>query len=260
MTPELSIIMPTLNQAHYLPSALDSILSQQYVGHVEVVVIDGGSTDGSIEILKSYGDRIRLLSEPDRGQSDAVNKGLSMVRGGIVGWLNSDDLYKPGAFESVYAALQEPNVHWVFGKVDVIDSEGHEIRRWITRIKNQRLRRLTFAKLLRANWISQMGVFWRRDFQRQVGDLELNYHLAMDYDWWLRFWKQSPGTFLDQTIASFRLYAASKSGSAFRRQLDEANAIAVQHAEGGYSADLFRHRMNRRIIRLAYRIGRMTGH
>lgn len=249
-TPQISIVMPTLNQKQYVRRAIDSILTQPCPA--EIIVVDGGSTDGSLEILDSYGSAIRYISEPDRGQSDAVNKGLKLATGEIIGWLNSDDVYKPDTFGHVQQAFVDPSVQWIFGKVDVIDSDDNEIRRWVTGRKNSTLQKLTFGKLLQANWISSMGVFWRRDFQQQVGDLRQDYHLAMDYDWWLRFWKQSPGTFLNQTIASFRMYGTSKSGSSFRAQLDEACSIASQHADGRFTSDLMRHRINRFLIEKLY--------
>jgi glycosyltransferase involved in cell wall biosynthesis len=246
--------MPTLNQKQYIRRAIDSILTQPCPA--EIIVVDGGSTDGSLDILASYGSAIRYISEPDRGQSDAVNKGLKLATGEIVGWLNSDDVYKPDAFQHVRRAFENAEIQWIFGKVDVIDADGREIRRWVTRIKNRRLPRMTFGKLLQANWISSMGVFWRSDFQQQVGELRLDHHLAMDYDWWLRFWKKSPGTFLNQSIASFRMYGASKSGSSFHKQLDEAYAIACDHADNRHALDLLRHRTNRLLIAQLYGLSR----
>lgn len=251
--PQLSIVMPTLNQRPYIRRAIDSILTQP--SPAEIIVIDGGSTDGSLDILDSYGSAIRYISERDRGQSDAVNKGLAMASGDIVGWLNSDDVYKPDAFQHVVRAFENRQIQWIFGKVDVIDDDGREIRRWVTRIKNRRLPRMTFGKLLQANWISQMGVFWRRPFQETVGPLREDLHLAMDYDWWLRFWKKSPGIFLDQTIASFRMYGASKSGSSFHKQLNEAYSIACDHAGDHHAPDLLRHRTNRLLIAQLYGLG-----
>jgi glycosyltransferase involved in cell wall biosynthesis len=249
--PRISIVMPTLNQQRYLRTAIDSILNQSCA--VEVIVIDGGSTDGSLDILRSYGDQIRFLSEPDQGQSDALNKGLGMASGEIVGWLNSDDVYRPHSFPSVVEKFDDPKTQWVFGKVDVINEDGVEIRKWITSLKNRRLARLTFNQLLRANWISQMGVFWRRDFLRSLGDIEQNYHLAMDYDLWLRFWKKVPGVFLDQTIASFRIYESSKSGGQYLKQLKEAFHIARTHAAGQYPVDLAFHRVNAWAVSFIYR-------
>lgn len=244
--------MPTLNQRSYLRAAINSILEQSC--EAEIIVVDGGSSDGSLEILKSYGDQIRYLSEPDRGQSDALNKGLKLATGEVVGWLNSDDVYKPAAFSHVLRMFDDPNVKWIYGMVDVIDEQGNEIRRWVTKIKNLRLPKLTFNQLLQTNWISQMGVFWRRDFLLTVGGLRNDYHLAMDYDLWLRFWKNCPGTFLNQTLASFRIYESSKSGSGYQKQLREAFQIAKFHAEGHHKTDIAWHLVNDCIVKAVYSV------
>ena len=256
MTPsKISIVMPTLNQRRYLRAAIDSILEQSC--RAEIIVVDGGSTDGSLEILKSYEDRIRYLSEPDDGQSDALNKGLSLATGEVIGWLNSDDVYKPAAFPHVLRMFDDPSVKWIYGMVDVIDEQGNEIRKWVTKIKNRRLPKLTFNQLLQTNWISQMGVFWRRQFLSSVGGLQTNYHLAMDYDLWLRFWRECPGTFLNRTIASFRIYETSKSGGQYRQQLSEAFDIAKKHAGDRYPLDLAWHAINRHMISSMYTVLRL---
>ena len=257
MAPTISIVMPTLNQRRYLRAAIDSILSQ--CCDAEVVVIDGGSTDGSLSILESYGNQIRYVSESDRGQSDALNKGLNLITGDLVGWLNSDDVYKQNAFQHVLKTFEDPQVKWIYGMVDVIDANGNEIRKWITQIKNRRLSRLTFNQLLQSNWISQMGVFWRRDFLSSVGGPRTDYHLAMDYDLWLRFWRQCPGTYIDKRIASFRLYETSKSGGQFRQQLSEAFEIAKLHAGDRYPLDLTWHSINRRLISSIYSVLQLVG-
>ena len=251
----VSIVMPTLNQQRYLRAAIDSILEQSC--EAEIIVVDGGSTDGSLEILESYGDRIRYLSEPDDGQSDALNKGLSLTTGEVIGWLNSDDVYKPAAFSHVLRMFDDPSVKWIYGMVDVIDEQGNEIRKWVTKIKNRRLPKLTFNQLLQTNWISQMGVFWRRDFLLTVGGLRNDYHLAMDYDLWLRFWRECPGTFLNRTIASFRIYETSKSGGQYRQQLSEAFEIAKRHAGDRYPLDLAWHAVNRHVISSMYTVLRL---
>ena len=256
MTPStISIVMPTLNQRRYLRAAIDSILEQSC--QAEIIVIDGGSTDGSLEILKSYGDQIRYLSEPDEGQSDALNKGLKLATGEVIGWLNSDDVFKPDAFHHVLQKFEDPSVKWIYGMVDVIDEQGNEIRKWVTKIKNRRLSSLTFNRLLQANWISQMGVFWRRDLLLTVGGLRNEYHLAMDYDLWLRFWLECPGTFLNSAIASFRIYESSKSGGQYRQQLSEAFDIAKKHAGDRYPLDLAWHAINRHMISSMYTVLRL---
>jgi glycosyltransferase involved in cell wall biosynthesis len=251
--PQLSIVMPSLNQGPYLRQAIESVLTQSLDDDVELLVMDGGSSDESLAILRSYGSRLSYVSEPDRGQSDALNKGLQRARGEVLGWLNSDDLYQPDALRRVMTTFRDPGVQWVYGNVDVIDAAGVRIRNWVTRRKNRELSRLSFGKLLEANWISQMGVFWRRSLQETAGPLRTDLHLAMDYDLWLRFWRLVPGTHLDALVASFRLHPSSKTRQNSARQLDEAFRIARSHASPDHRWHLLRHWMNALLIRGLYR-------
>src|SRR5438552_385907 len=127
--PSLTIVTPCLNGADTLPLALESVRSQPYDGEVEHLVVDGGSTDGTLEILASA-PGVRYISESDRGLSDAVNKGIRMARGEVVGWLNADDVYLPGALGRVGRAFaQQPEAVWATGACLIMDDDGNEIRR-----------------------------------------------------------------------------------------------------------------------------------
>ena len=177
--------------------------------------VDGGSTDDTLEVLRSYGDRLRWISQRDEGQADALNKGLALATGEIIGWLNSDDTYEPGCLEAVAGVFAaEPATQWLYGKVRVIDEDGREIRRWITWYKNRRLRRFSFARLLTENWISQMGVFWRRSAGEAVGPFRKELHHVMDYDYWLRLGARWPGRYVDRYLGAFRWYPTSKTAAA----------------------------------------------
>src|SRR5689334_11566829 len=125
--PLVSIITPSLNQAAFIESAIDSVLTQDYP-KIEYIVIDGGSTDGTLDILRRYGDRVRWLSEPDAGQSDAIDKGVRLTHGEILAWLNADDAYLPGAVSLAVAAFAEdPARALVYGDAQDIDIHGHVI-------------------------------------------------------------------------------------------------------------------------------------
>jgi glycosyltransferase involved in cell wall biosynthesis len=252
-----SVIMPSLNQGRFIGQALDSVLSQRGNFQLECIVVDGGSCDGTVDILKTYGQRIRWSSRQDNGQADALNQGLARAGGDIIGWLNSDDLYEPGALaaaQEVFAA--EPQTQWVYGKVRIIDPRGREIRRWITAYKNRRMRRFSYARLLAENWISQMGVFWRAGAGREVGPFRPDLHYCMDYDYWLRLGGRWPGRFIDRYLAAFRWYPASKSGSSFARQFREELAVARAQAGGKHPLALLAHRFNYLKIVTAYRLMR----
>ncbi|MCU0371259.1 MAG: glycosyltransferase, partial [Bacteroidales bacterium] len=179
---KISIITPSYNQANFLKETVQSILSQDIDIELEHIVVDGGSTDGSVEYLRSVGDKIRWVSEPDHGQADAVNKGIRMATGDIIGWLNSDDLYLPGTLQAVAGHFRSnPDCRWVYGRCRIIDSSGKERWKWITRYKNARLKRFSIDKLFRENFISQPAVFFRKDLVMEAGFLNLDLHYAMDY-------------------------------------------------------------------------------
>lgn len=207
----ISAVMPSLNQAAYIREAIDSILLQNYP-RLELIVIDGGSTDGTLEILEGYGRRIIWISEPDRNQADALNKGFRTASGEIIAWLNSDDVYAPDAFDTVSRFFMEaPEALWVFGRAIIIDAQGREIRRWITRYKNYFLDRYSYDSLLVQNYISQMAVFFRREIIEEIGFLDVNLRNAMDYDYWLRIGKRYPPAYLDKVLGKFRIHSGSKT-------------------------------------------------
>jgi glycosyltransferase involved in cell wall biosynthesis len=236
--------MPTFNQAAYIRRSIDSVLSQKGDFELELIVVDGASTDSTVEVLRSCGQAIRWISEPDKGQSDALNKGLAMAGGQIMGWLNSDDLYEGGALAAVAEVFaSEPDTQWVYGKVRVIDPDDREVRRWITFYKNIRMRRFSYAKLLAENWISQMGVFWRRCAWQQAGPIRTDLNWVMDYEYWLRLGARWPGRFIDRYLGCFRWYPASKSGADFRGQFAEELDLARQVAGNRYRLAMLWHRV-----------------
>ena len=250
---KISIITPSFNQAAFLKETINSILSQEVSLEKEHIIVDGGSTDGSLEYLQTLDDRIRWISEPDRGQADAVNKGVRMATGEIIGWLNSDDLYLPGALQAVADHFKDhPECRWAYGRCRIIDSSGKERWQWITRYKNARLKKFTIDKLLRENFISQPAVFFQKELFDEAGRLNLDLHYAMDYDLWLRFAKISPAGVIDRDLASFRRHGSSKSETGFRAQFFEQYAVARK-----YDPSLFNravHRFNIFKIITSYRL------
>ncbi len=158
----------------------------------------------------------------------------------------------------------EPETLWLYGKVAIVDEDGRSIRRFVTAYKNRRMRRYSFAGLLTENWLSQMGVFWRAEAQEQAGRFREDLHLAMDYDFWLRLARQSPGRFVDAYLAAFRWYPTSKTGSRSAAMLLEELQVAGEHARGDYPCELLLHRacaVRTRavyaVLRLPYQLGRV---
>ena len=133
---------------------------------------------------------------------------------------------------------------WTYGKVDIINETGREIRKLVTWYKTRRMRRFRFAKYLTEDWINSEGSFWRREAGEAVGEIRRGLELAMDYDWFLRLGKRWPGRYIDRHLAHYRWHSSAKSGQGYAQQYRETLNIAREHAQGGYSWSLLCHRVN----------------
>jgi glycosyltransferase involved in cell wall biosynthesis len=228
---KISIITPSFNQGTFLERTLTSVLGQRGDFQLEYLVVDGGSTDATLSVLRRYDGQLRYISEPDRGQSDAINKGLRMTSGEVVAWLNSDDTYEPGALGAVAEAMCS-GAPWCFGMCRIVDERDREIRHAITRYKTAQSRRYSLGRLLGRNFISQPAIFFRRDLFGAVGGLDEDLHLAMDYDLTLRFARVAPPVFVPRPLAAFRWHGSSKTGGRYRAGAWEAFRVAYRHARG----------------------------
>ncbi len=229
--PRISVVTPSYNQAPFIRRTIESVLNQQGDFELEYVVYDGGSSDGTLDILRDYGERLRWRSERDHGQVDAINKGLHAATGDIVSWLNSDDVLAPGALQRVASAfVAHPGLEWLHGRCNVIDADDRVIRRWISAYKHRCSKRYSYERLLEENFISQMTVFWRRSVLDEIGYVDPGLRLAFDYDLWLRLAKRSDPIYIPEVQASFRWYDVSKSGSSFEEQFREDYSIAQRNA------------------------------
>lgn len=213
--PRISVVVPSFNQAAFLPAALDSLLDQGYPD-LELIVIDGGSTDGSAAVLEAYRPRLTFaVSEPDRGQSHAINKGFARATGAVLSWLNSDDLLLPGALAAVgeiFAAF--PQVQWLTGQPANLRANGD--------LHHSPLKSGRFAGAIRRGWyhgralgfIRQEGTFWRRElWERAGGAVDEDRHYTMDYALWRRFATYAPLVTVAQTLAAFREHPAQKTAN-----------------------------------------------
>jgi glycosyltransferase involved in cell wall biosynthesis len=203
--PKVSIVTPSYNQAEFLEKTILSVVNQDYPD-IEYIIIDGGSTDGSQEIIKKYSDKIASwVSEKDNGQSDAINKGFKKCTGDIVAWINSDDLYTAGAVASVVKYFTEhPDVDMVHGNIDFIDGGGKFL-------SNVKTRDFTLPQLIITNRISQPSVFFKRKIFDEIGYLDEWYHYIMDYDFWIRVAIKFNIRHIGTTVAQFRLHGQSKT-------------------------------------------------
>lgn len=230
---KLTVITPSFNQGPYIEQTIKSILSQKGDFELEYLIMDGGSTDGTIEILKKYNGRINWISERDRGQSHAVNKAFSKATGEIIGWLNSDDLYEDGAIQKVASVFQKDrNCMWVVGKCRIIDENSNEIRKSVTQYKNKWLTKYDYDRLLKEDFISQPAVWFRKSFLNEVGLLDENLHYTMDYDLWLRMGAKAEPVIINNYLASFRFYSGSKTGGELKKSLSEVRELCRRYANG----------------------------
>jgi glycosyltransferase involved in cell wall biosynthesis len=228
----VSVVTPSFNQARYIERTIESVLSQRGAFDLEYLVVDGASSDGTLDVLRRYDGRLRWLSEPDRGQSDALNKGFRLVHGDVVAWLNSDDTYEPGAIQAAVEALETSGASWAFGQCRFIDEDDREVRRLVSGYKTWVSRRYSYRRLLARNFIPQQACFIRRRLLDQAGPLVDDYHLAMDYDLWLRLGRLAEPVFVPATLANFRWHRGSKTATTFSAGVREALRIASSHARG----------------------------
>ena len=209
--PKISIITPSYNQAEFIKRTIDSVLSQKYPD-LEYIVMDGGSTDKTIGILKKYGHKIIWKSEKDKGQGDAINKGLKMASGDLLGYLNSDDTLKPNSLKTIAELyLKNPETRWFFGKCRIVDEKDREIRKKITAYKNFWLKRYDYRTLLILDYISQPATFWTCEAYRKTGQFNEKEYWELDYEYWLRLGKKFQPLFIDKYLANFRVHNKAKT-------------------------------------------------
>jgi glycosyltransferase involved in cell wall biosynthesis len=248
--PTITVVTPSYNAATTIEQTLRSVREQDYP-HVEHVVVDGASTDGTGEILERA-EGIRFVSEPDRGLSHAMNKGIEMASGSIIGWLNADDLYLPGALRAVGEAFAaRPEAEWATGRCLIIDDAGHEIRRGATAYKNFFLRRYSHALYLTQNFVSAPATFVRREAYRRHPFRE-DYAMSMDYDVFLQLAQAGDPIVLDRDLACFRMMEGTLSMSSFERQFAEHAEQARNHGAGHPIPVTINQAMSRLIV-LVYR-------
>ncbi len=223
---QFSVVMPAFRHGRFIRRSLLSVLNQGMPG-TELIVIDGGSTDDTTTILDEYRSEIAYwTSEPDRGQSDALNKGFRRASGDIFGWLNSDDLYLPGAFAHVAQLFaRHPHVQVVYGDWFTIDAEERVLDRCLS-LSHSRGQLITEGFFCNAQ-----AMFWRRTLHERLGDFDLRLHYTMDYDLMLRMCACAPARAFLRTprpLGCFRVYPGQKTGAANERVAAEHRLIA-QH-------------------------------
>ena len=222
---KVSFVIPTRNQARFIARCLDSCLAQ-VVEDAEVVIVDGASTDETLDVLRRYGDRVRWSSRPDTGQAQAVNRGVADASGEIVAWLNSDDYYPgPDVLPTVLAAFAEPEVDIVYGRGRMVDAAGETLRG-----TRGRPLRSCADLLVMPSGLLQPAVFFRRRAFLEVGGLREDLHYALDYDLWLRMFPRARATrYLDRERACATYHPDAKSIAGLGRQVRELAALKRTH-------------------------------
>ncbi len=226
--PLVSIITPTFNQAKYIEDTILSVRNQDYP-RIEHIVIDGGSTDGTLDILRKYEDKLTWISEKDRGQADAINKGFRRATGDIFGWVNSDDMYVPGAIRTVVEHFNtHPEDSFIYGDCEALDESGksYGIR---THVKQGGWKELVGE----LDFIVQPASFWRANVWKTCGELDESLHYTLDYEYWMRAARHFPPHYIPVLLAKERLYAAAKTFSGAVTRMEEIEMVAKRHGGDG---------------------------
>ena len=252
--PRISIITPSFNQGNFIEETILSVLSQDYPD-LEYLVMDGGSSDGTLSVLENYSGKVTWISEADKGQTHAINKGLRRATGSIVGYLNADDLLLPGTLKTVADTfMNDPQTWWVTGKCRIVDEENNEIRRPITVYKNTLLGSHSFSLLLMTNYISQPATFWRREALESAGYLDENLHYVMDYEYWLRLYSGRPPVFIPEYLAVFKIHRNSKTTSTGHKDIYVAEEKIVVQRYARSRFQMFLHNAHRSLMTFAYSV------
>ena len=232
LRPRISVIIPCYNCVRFVEATLESVCRQQPGVDLEVIVVDGGSTDGSLEILERYrGDVTHLISEPDDGHYAAVNKGMAMATGDVLCWLNSDDMFMPGALSvvaDVFAAFQE--VAWITGIPGVWDTAGRlvYVNESVPVYGQKYLSKGEHDGLL-LHGVQQESCFWRRSLWQKVGGIDCRYDLAGDFDLWARMAEHAELVTVSTVLGGNRRHAEQRSNRFHKKYFEQVRSIRNNH-------------------------------
>lgn len=222
--PTVCIVTPSYNQAPWIEATIQSVLRQDYAP-IRYIVMDGGSTDGTIDILRRYDRQIEWVSQADNGQTDAINKGFARGGGEILTWLNSDDTLEPGAVRAAVEYLvKQPDIAVVYGDANFIDPAGRFIGRCAHVEPFNRHRLLHYS-----DFIVQPAAFFRRSVFEAVGGLDPELNWAMDYDLWLKIAKHHRMAYIPRVMANYRWFGANKTAMGGIKRIEEVERVARRH-------------------------------
>lgn len=229
--PSITVITPSFNQGRFIKETIDSVLGQNYP-FLEYWIIDGGSTDETVQILKSYGKKIKWVSQKDRGQTDAINKGMRKAQGELVCYINSDDVLAPGALVTVGEIFSKhPTTLWVTGDYTIINADGKEIQSFVRKYK-QYFRNTAMPHILYVlNCINQPSTFWKKSVYKKIGLFDESLQYCMDYDFWLRLIKLQTPIMISRSLSKFRIHDSSKGGAEYKKQFEEEKRVLYKHTK-----------------------------
>jgi glycosyltransferase involved in cell wall biosynthesis len=267
-SPYLFIVTPSYNQGHFIKQTIDSVLKQNYPNLV-YWVMDGGSTDSTVKVLKSYGKKLNWVSEKDKGQTDALNKGIAVFKklpkevqkDAIFAYINSDDYYTLGSFKKVVKLVTQLRAErgtldvWVPGECQITSDKAAVVHSAINDLWKKFLT-LIFSKntLLIANPIAQPATFISWSLVKKTGSFNASMRYAFDYEYWLRLVERSMPHFLPQPLAVFRIQASAKGSTQFRKQFEEQYQTAKKFTTSPLLLGL--HRMHNALAILLYSVAK----
>lgn len=229
--PWVSLITPSYNAMPYLAATIESVLGQDYP-NIEYLIMDGGSTDGTVELLKGFDTRLRWVSEQDAGQSDAIARGFEQTGGAIIGWLNADDVLKPGAVRTaVDAFLAHPEAALIYGNADFIAADGRTLGP-CTVVEPYSQHRLIHY----GDYIIQPAAFFSRQAYEAVGGLNKSLNWAMDWDLWIRLARRYDVIYIEKELASYRWLGSNKTAEGGFDRLREVETVAQRYGCKGLPA------------------------
>ncbi|MBP9669857.1 glycosyltransferase [Candidatus Woesebacteria bacterium] len=252
--PLISIVTPSFNQAQFIRATINSVLSQDYP-NLEYFVVDGGSTDGTVEILKSYGKKLNWVSEKDHGQTDAINKGLRKCKGEVMAYLNSDDIYLPGTLKRVGEYYSRTGADWITGDCLTIDEDGKPSHANGIISLYKRFLMLLYSPLtlrIADSMLPQPSTFWSRKAWEKVGEFNEKYHYVMDYDYWLRMSKWYKPHDLKVPLSGFRFQQDSKSQTGRVKLM--AEGLVTLKENGASNLELWLHSRHSDLTLFVYKL------
>ena len=227
---KITIITPSFNQGKFIGQTIQSVLDQN-CSNLEYIVIDGGSTDNTLSILKKYSTRIKWISEKDSGQMEALNKGLKMAHGDIIAFINSDDYYLPETLNKIVKYFKEDtNLEVITGDYIIIDSQGKEIQTAVSVWKKILRKFHGFNTLCVANYINQPSTFWRKSVIDKIGYFNEELHYVFDYEYWLRILRAGITiSIVREKFSCYRIHSQSKGGSQYKKRSIEELAVQKKY-------------------------------